>query len=96
MFRNSYVLSLFSTSPYLKVRIVCSAEKEPAKLFLTVPLAEEERENNRLLMDDLGIDAVWECILLIRFKYLWNKVPFIIVCDNCAPQSTEIEGTFYL
>jgi len=39
------------------VRIVCSAEKEPAKLFLTAPLAEEERENNRALMDDLGIDA---------------------------------------
>ena len=52
----------------LEVRIVCSAEKEPAKLFLTAPLAEEERENNRLLMDDLGIDAVRDCILFTYFR----------------------------
>ncbi|XP_065057788.1 AFG1-like ATPase [Rhopilema esculentum] len=39
------------------VRIVCSAQTRPKDLFVTAQLSQDERENNRLLMDDLGIDA---------------------------------------
>lgn len=39
------------------VRVVCSAETPPEEIFLTSLLSAKDREDGRMLMDDLGIDA---------------------------------------
>ena len=54
----------------LKVRIICSAQTKPQYLFETSPVSKGSVEDQRALMDDLGITEVILVVIIIFITQL--------------------------